>query len=146
MLILSTFNLDYQFTASVVDGEIKQVTISSIFLAIFILLIARLIAWVLTQLVLYNYYKRKEIDIGSQFAINQLLTYVIYVIAILVALDNIGLNLRAVWGGAVALLVGVGLGLQQTFNDFFSGVLILFERSIEVGDILDVDGLGWQGD
>jgi small-conductance mechanosensitive channel len=41
----------------------------------------------------------------------------------------------------VALLVGVGIGLQQTFNDFFSGILLLFERSIEIGDWVEIDGL-----
>jgi small-conductance mechanosensitive channel len=40
-------------------------------------------------------------------------------------------------GGAAALLVGVGLGLQQTFNDFTSGIVLLFERSVAVGDILE---------
>mgnify|MGYP000060584550 FL=1 len=45
-----------------------------------------------------------------------------------------------IYGGAAALLVGVGLGLQQTFNDFFSGLVLLFERSVMVGDILEIEG------
>lgn len=42
--------------------------------------------------------------------------------------------------GSAALLVGVGLGLQQTFNDIISGIILLVEGSIKVGDILDVQG------
>ena len=44
-----------------------------------------------------------------------------------------------VLGGAAALLVGIGLGLQQTFNDVISGLVILFERSVSVGDVLEFD-------
>jgi len=71
----------------------------------------------------------------------QLLTYVIYIIAVLLALDSLGIKMTVVWGGAAALLVGVGLGLQQTFDDLISGVIILFERTVEVGDIVQVEGL-----
>jgi small-conductance mechanosensitive channel len=42
--------------------------------------------------------------------------------------------------GSAALLVGVGLGLQQTFNDIISGFILLAERSIRVGDVLEVEG------
>jgi len=78
------------------------------------------------------------VNMGSQYAINQLLKYFIYTIAIIVVLQNLGLQMTLILGGAAALLVGVGLGLQQTFNDFFSGIVLLFERSVEVGDVLQV--------
>jgi small-conductance mechanosensitive channel len=42
--------------------------------------------------------------------------------------------------GSAALLVGVGLGLQQTFNDIISGIILLSERSIKIDDILEIDG------
>jgi small-conductance mechanosensitive channel len=53
----------------------------------------------------------------------------------------IDVKMNLLLGGAAALLVGVGLGLQQTFNDFFSGIILLFERSIDVDDIVNVNGL-----
>ena len=42
--------------------------------------------------------------------------------------------------GSAALLVGIGLGLQQTFNDIVSGMILLSERSIKIDDILEIDG------
>jgi small-conductance mechanosensitive channel len=42
--------------------------------------------------------------------------------------------------GSVALLLGVGLGLRQTFNDVIYGVILLSERFIKIGDVLDIDG------
>jgi small-conductance mechanosensitive channel len=41
--------------------------------------------------------------------------------------------------GSAALLVGVGLGLQQTFNDVISGIILLSERSIKINDVLEID-------
>ena len=143
LLALHAFNLDrdlFKLPLKSIDLEV-WISISDIIRALLILLIARLLIWIVTQVFLFRYYRRKEINIGSQFAINQLVKYFFYVIAVLFALDTLGINMTIIWGGAAALLIGVGLGLQQTFNDFFSGLLLLFERSVEVGDVVNVGGL-----
>ncbi|MGH1433997.1 MAG: mechanosensitive ion channel family protein [Lewinella sp.] len=117
------------------------ITINRILSAILILLVTRLILWVLTEIVLYPYYKQKEINVGSQYAINRLLTYFVLLIAIIGTLQYVGINLTVLMGGAAALLVGIGLGLQQTFNDLICGIILLFERTVEVGDIVDMNDL-----
>jgi len=119
----------------------KSITINNLLVALLILFTTRLLAWVVTQLVLISYYRKKEINVGTRYAINQLLKYVFYVFAILLALEFMDIKLSIVLGGAAALLVGVGLGLQQTFNDLVCGIILLFERSVEVGDILQIDDM-----
>lgn len=141
LLILRVFNLDYELFSFPHGDHIFHFNISNILIAILVLLVARLIVWVLVNLVLYGYYKRNNISVGPQYAVNQLLKYVIYVIAFFIAIDNLGIDMTLVWGGAAALLVGIGLGLQQTFNDLVSGIILLFERTVEVGDIVDINGL-----
>ncbi|MEM6965038.1 MAG: mechanosensitive ion channel domain-containing protein [Bacteroidota bacterium] len=137
-LVLQSFNLEDYVVLHPGDYELR---VADIVEAILILLSARLVYWVVTQLVLYRYYQRSDIHIGARYAINQLLKYVIYTMAVLWAISSLGVQMTVLWGGAAALLVGVGLGLQQTFNDFFSGIILLFERSVEVGDVLDIGGL-----
>lgn len=83
---------------------------------------------------------QKGLDEGRTLALYQIIKYIIIVSAILLGLEVIGIKFTLLLGGAAALLVGVGLGLQSTFNDIFSGIILLFERSISVGDILEVDG------
>ena len=134
ILIIQNLDIDYV----VLSGSRYQIRLSNIIGVVLIFLIAQLIYWILTQIVLYSYYKKNEVNVGSSYAINQLLMYVIYVIAIFVALENLGIQMTVIWGGAAALLVGLGLGLQQTFNDLFSGIILLFERSVEVGDMIEV--------
>lgn len=141
LLILNYFQLDITILSFPGKEQTFDFKLSNVFAAILVLLVARLLIWVLVQLVLFGYYRKREINVGSQYAINQLLTYVIYIIAVLLALDSLGIKMTVVWGGAAALLVGVGLGLQQTFDDLISGVIILFERTVEVGDIVQVEGL-----
>lgn len=137
LLILNSFHLDYTLFSFQKDDYTFNFKISNIFRAVLIFMIARLFAWVVIQIILYGYYKQRNINIGSQYAINQLLKYIIYFIAFVMALESLGIQMTLIWGGAAALLVGVGLGLQQTFNDFISGIILLFERSIEVGDVVE---------
>jgi small-conductance mechanosensitive channel len=139
ILIIRSFNLDYEiFTFQVKDNEVPF-RLSNILNALLVILLGRLLVWFITQLVMYGYYKAKKVDVGVQFAFNQLISYVIYVFVAVIALQSLGINMTLIWGGAAALLVGIGLGLQQTFNDFFSGLVLLFERSVKIGDILHVD-------
>lgn len=119
----------------------SKITLRNILTGILILLFTRLVLWILTEIILYPYYKQKDINVGSQFAINRLLTYFVLMIAMIGTLQYIGLDLTVLLGGAAALLVGIGLGLQQTFNDLICGIILLFERTVEVGDIVDMAGL-----
>jgi small-conductance mechanosensitive channel len=140
--IIQQLGIDEQLPLPWANKENAQlITINRILSAVLILLITRLVLWVLTEIVLYPYYKQKDINVGSQYAINRLLTYFVLLIAVMGTLQYVGINLTVLLGGAAALLVGIGLGLQQTFNDLICGIILLFERTVEVGDIVDMNNL-----
>jgi len=139
-ILLKRLDIDLVLFQREIKSELFTVHISDILVAFMIMIIARVLVWFITQVTLYRMYKTKDMDEGIQYAINQLVMYVIYVTAFLFALDRIVSDMSIIYGGAAALLVGVGLGLQQTFNDFFSGLVLLFERSVMVGDVLEMDG------
>lgn len=124
-------------TREVVTGTI---TVGNVVFAIGVFFLIRLSLLLLTSLVLGTYYRRSNVDRGSQYAINRLLTYFVYLIGVLLTLQAAGFNLVVLWTGAAALLVGIGIGLQQTFNDLICGVIILFERSVMVGDVVEIEG------
>jgi small-conductance mechanosensitive channel len=110
----------------------------TILIVVFIYILTRLIIW-LTKKALYRRHKNDKLDIGNTYAIFQIIKYVIWVIAIASMLQTIGVQVTVLLAGSAALLVGIGLGLQQTFNDIISGIILLSERSIMVGDILEID-------
>lgn len=143
VLILMQY-IDWDFTFFEIkspkdDGQTIYFRVSSVLNTIIIFLIARLFNWVLTQIVLHRYYNRQNIDQGIRYSINRLLTYLVFFIATFIALRNLGMDLGLLLGGAAALLVGVGLALQNTFSDFFSGLVLLFERPIAMGDYIAYD-------
>jgi small-conductance mechanosensitive channel len=113
--------------------------VSQIVAILIIISISKLVLWLIKK-ALFRNYKFRKIDSGSIYAIYQIINYVVWVIAIALILESLGIKVTLLLAGSAALLVGIGLGLQQTFNDVISGVILLSERSIKVGDILEIDG------
>ncbi|MCB4798933.1 mechanosensitive ion channel family protein [Neotamlana laminarinivorans] len=66
--------------------------------------------------------------------------WIIYIIVLLVVLDSIGFNVTAIFAASAALLIGVGLALQTLFQDIISGIFILIDQSVHVGDVIELDG------
>lgn len=101
----------------------------------------RLIIWIINDVLLVKYFEVKKVDKGRRYTITRLVIYLGVTFGILVLLRVMGLSVTFLLGGGAALLVGVGIGLQQTFNDLFSGIVILVEGTVSVGDIVMVDGM-----
>ena len=106
---------------------------------IVIVIVTKLVLWIINK-ALFNKKKIHTLDKGSAFALFQIIKYLIWIIAITLMLETLGIKVTILLAGSAALLVGVGLGLQQTFNDILSGIILLFEHSVKVGDILEIDG------
>lgn len=85
--------------------------------------------------------KQGRLDSGRGNSVYLIIKYLVIVIAIGVLIESLGFKLSIILAGSAALLVGLGLGLQDTFNDFVSGIIILVEGSIQVGDVLEVEGI-----
>ncbi|WP_246052029.1 mechanosensitive ion channel domain-containing protein [Desulfobotulus mexicanus] len=85
--------------------------------------------------------KQSGMDQGLKTSILTLEGYVIWGIGILSALNVFGLNTTALTVAFGALGVGLGFGLQTIFNNFVSGIILLFERPIQVGDVIEIDGI-----
>ncbi len=121
---------------SVGDYRIRVYTLATILM---IFLITKLILWLIKK-ALFRKRKFKKLDKGSAYALFQIIRYVIWVIAVGFILETIGVKVTVLIAGSAALLVGIGLGLQQTFNDVISGIILLSEQSIKIDDVLEIDG------
>ncbi len=76
---------------------------------------------------------------GTEFVYIQIAKYVIYVFAIVFILKALEIDLSLLITGSLGLFVGLGLGLQDVFKDMFSGIVLLFEGNVRVGDIVEIN-------
>ena len=66
--------------------------------------------------------------------------WLVYLIIFLITLHSVGVNVTAVFAASAALLIGIGLALQTLFQDIISGVFILIDQTVHVGDIIELEG------
>ncbi len=104
-----------------------------------ILLITKAILWLIKRTI-FRRPRFKDMDMGNAHALFQITKYIVWVVAFGLILEAMGVKVTVLIAGSAALLVGIGLGLQQTFNDIISGIILLSERSIKIGDVLEIDG------
>lgn len=84
---------------------------------------------------------RIGVDFTIAEALGTVARYVVVVIGAFWALDLLGVDLSSIGFALGALGVGIGMGLQGVVNNFVSGLILMFERSIKRGDVLTVDGV-----
>ena len=118
-------------------GDYKIQVYTLVIVAV-IFLFTKLAIWLIKKALFRK--RSDEFDHGNAYAIFQIIRYVVWVISIGLILESVGVKVTVLIAGSAALLVGVGLGLQQTFNDVISGIILLSERSIKIDDILEIDG------
>ena len=99
-------------------------------------LVSRFVRFVLEE----DVYSHLVLERGIPYAISTMLHYAILLIGFFVALGALGIDLTKITILAGAFSVGVGFGLQNVINNFVSGLILLFERPIKIGDIIEVGG------
>jgi small-conductance mechanosensitive channel len=125
---------------TLLSTEKFQLTVADILAVALVLLGSKMLIWTINEVFLERFFKRKHIDAGRQYALRTFSSYVVYVLATFLILEIIGIS-SMLWASSAALLVGVGLGLQDTFKDLISGIVILVEGTVEVNDVIEVGGL-----
>jgi small-conductance mechanosensitive channel len=124
---------------SLTIGKYK-IAVADLLAVIMVIVIAKLFIFLFNKVLLERYFKRRKIDVGRQYALRQFITYIIYVLAVFAILEIVGIA-SVIWASAAALLVGIGLGLQDAFKDLVSGIIILVEGSVEINDVVEIDGM-----
>jgi potassium efflux system protein len=107
------------------------------------ILVIMTIALLLSRGVRHAIRRVRETESGgtqaSLYTVGRLTHYTIIILAVVIALSSIGLDFGNLALVAGALSVGIGFGLQSIVNNFVSGLIILFEHSLRVGDYIELD-------
>lgn len=136
---LDSVNL-WSYTATSAEGGniLQFVTLANLILALVIIIVS----WVMTRnlpgLLEVLVLSRLKLRQGSTYAITTILTYIIVGIGAIASLGMIGVTWNKLQWLAAALTVGLGFGLQEIFANFVSGIILLFERPIRIGDTVTI--------
>lgn len=118
-----------------------EISIWAIFIFSLIIFISRFIAKKTSELVIFKILNKEQFELGRKDAIAKIISYVIYILGIMIALQTLGINLSALLAGGAILAVGIGFGVQNLVSNFISGILILFEQPIKKNDFVEVDSV-----
>lgn len=131
------FSAIWRFSLTEVEGE--AITVGKIFLALFFLVVGIIIAKTISRFIVQKAVRRFIVTAGTSEIIQMLLFYFLVVVITVFSLYlvNVPLTLFTLLGGAIAL--GLGFGSQNIINNFMSGLILMAERPIKIGDIIEID-------
>ena len=113
------------------------ITLTSVIFLIFFLLIVSTVLGFIRKLI----YRTHKLDESKKYTIFSLTKYTVYVLSFILGMNMIGINVSVLLGASAALFVGGGLGLQNIFSDFVSGIVLLLDNSVKIGDVIEFDKL-----
>lgn len=109
--------------------------------ATFLVIIITWFVLLLIRKILLHPKKMDATERGRRISAFQLLRYFVWVIVFSICIKIAGFDITILVAGSAALLVGIGFGLQNIFSDLISGLFLLFERKVKVGDVMEVDNI-----
>jgi small-conductance mechanosensitive channel len=123
---------------TIIETKNFTLTVSGILIALVVIsvtaIIIRLIKKIMKGMVSKNVF-----DEGTSHSLFQIIKYLIWTIIVVLLIDSMGFKVSILIASAAALLVGVGLGLQQLFMDVASGIILLVERTVKINDVVELE-------
>ena len=123
-----------------IDLNVMRISVRTLLLFVSIIYSIYFVSCILQKLFIDKEFARRKVELGVQIAIRRLINYLIIVIAFFLAFSMFGFGLTNLTIIISALGVGIGFGLQGVVNNFVSGLILLFERPIRIGDTIEIDG------
>ena len=132
----------YQIKAETEKGVVMQdITLVNILISIYIAAITYVLTKNLPGLLQIVVLNRLKVSQGNSYTITTLLSYIITAGGTFMCLNALGMEWEKLQWLVAALSVGLGFGLQEIFANFISGIILLFEKPIRVGDIITINGV-----
>ena len=129
--IKDLLNISFNLTQGV------EISIQDILILIVVLIIANVLLRLIRKLMTRRMPDDDKLKFKAVFSYGK---WFVYVIIFLITLHSVGVNVTGVFAASAALLRGIGLALQTLFQDIISGIFILVDQTVHVGDIIEIEG------
>jgi len=129
--ILNLINKSFKITENI------EISVADIIILIVVLILTSLVLKMLRKII------TRKLPYDDRLKFKAVFSYVkwfSYVLIVILTLNAVGVNLNPIFAASAALLIGVGLALQTLFQDVISGIFILTDQTVHVGDIIELDG------
>lgn len=114
-----------------------SISVKDILIIATVIFITTLVLRVVLRIITRNL---PEDDKGKFNVVFGYFRWLVYFLILLLTLHAVGVNVTAVFAASAALMIGIGLALQTLFQDIISGVFILIDQTVHVGDIIEIEG------
>ncbi|TDN87218.1 mechanosensitive ion channel-like protein [Salegentibacter sp. 24] len=120
-----------------VSGTPIEITVSLILLVILAFVVTGIVLRMIRSFITGKLAKEDKHKFISVF---KFIKYFVYLVVILITLSSAGINITILLTASAALFVGIGLALQEFFQDIIGGIFIILDKSLLVGDVIEMDG------
>lgn len=127
----SILNYSFEFSDKI------SISIKAIFIVIIILVVTSFLLRNFKKIVLRRLEQEDKNKFETIFSFG---SWLIYIVIFLSTLHTSGVNVTAIFAASAALLIGIGLALQTFFQDIISGIFIIVDQTVHVGDIIEING------
>lgn len=121
-------------------GEVS-LTVGRLLLAVVVLVLTFIVSKITRRIALRAFKMRGVDDVGRVGLVTNLLHYLVLAIGFMTALSSLGLDLGALFAAGAVFAVALGFAMQNIVQNFVGGIILLAERSIKPGDVLEVEGI-----
>jgi len=136
MLVEMLNAVNYQLTL----GKF-QISLLDVMAALLFLLVLHTLVTLLKRILKENILARRHVEPGLQESIVTITGYLVWIIGLFIVLRIVGISAASLTVLFGAIGIGLGFGLQNIFNNFVSGIILLFERPIKIGDVIEINGI-----
>ena len=133
-LIKEIWNAGFSYN---IGGEDLRITVGLVVIVILTFLITSVVLRVIRSFITSKLMEEDKMKFISVF---KFIKYFVYVVVILITLSSTGVDVTILLTASAALFVGLGLALQELFQDVIGGIFIILDKSLLVGDIIEMDG------
>ncbi|MCF8715099.1 mechanosensitive ion channel [Joostella atrarenae] len=130
-------NIKEFFSYPLYKGDSSTITIGTILAIVF----SCVLAYYLLKLIRKLVTDKLPLDDKRKFvSIFKFTNYIVYILVVITVLNSSGVDLTVLLTASAALFVGLGFALQNLFQDIISGILIILDQSLHVGDVIEING------
>jgi small-conductance mechanosensitive channel len=138
--LADSLSLDHALDYRLFEIAGTSITLATLIIFALIIVVTLVVSWTVQRAMMRLFRVRGVRDEGTLGVARRLVHYLTLIIGLGVGLQTIGINLAALFAAGAIVAVGLGFAMQNLSQNFVSGVILLLERSIKPGDVLQVEG------